>query len=599
MRAAVLIALALFGACESLPNYDPTDPARGPGDLVGNDGPVSDGNFTGGNDVYPAARAVTPPADGEVPTCDDDCYAFCQSAGLQNPVNLGLCSSLWGVGLEPTEVNLVEACRRLYVDMLGRFPTEAEVNATCVDRPWGDIVKGLIDTDEFVFVNRRRYADRYLYNTQAVSLERIYDLDRLVDKMLRGWVSYDVFAQVVSAHPVIVRRYAQPEDVAEAVFTMLMGRPPFDFERQDFSHLYTLWTPGYYNHLALRMRLPDAAIHYQCVDEYGYPDPESVANCTSTLWGYEELTLEPDWRAGRADYGDLDRDDAVMWSGMLRAEEWKKLWAPGRVLAVEREFWDKAVDDVLEQYLEYDLGNIAPEVRDRLIEYLFDFNGDMRALHFAVATSVAYLQSSAETSPTTHRWTFGPRKQVDAEVWIDSMNNFSGVTMPRCDHRLSRPDDLLESGSVSAYRILTLSEWEVTGEGEVDMQYADVARTLGGCPENEVGGRFRVVSILTTATQLSFVNDICAPSFAGERPPVAAEVLLPAGVSAASTPDVATASGIFDYLARGFLGRPANAEEITEAEAAATGCQAAGCNAEAFARASCFAILSSGEMLFY
>ena len=136
-------------------------------------------------------------------------------------------------------------------------------------------------------------------------------------------------------------------------------------------------------------------------------------------------------------------------------------------------------------------------------------------------------------------------------------------------------------------------------EGEVDMEYADVARTLGGCPENEVGGRFRVVSILTTATQLSFVNTICAPNIQGESPPVDAAALLPNGVSAGQMPTTEIATSIFDHLARAFLGRPASAEEITAVTDSVLGCQTAGCNAEQFARASCFAILSSSEMLFY
>jgi hypothetical protein len=588
-----------LAACASIPPYDPTDPARGPGDLVGNDGPVSDGNFLGGDDVLPAARAVTPPGDGEVPTCDSDCANFCLGAGLANPVNAGLCSSLWGVGLEPRPIEPVEACRRLYVDMIGRFPSEAEVQANCIGRPWGDVVKSLLNTEEFVALTRRHYADVFLYNTQAVSLERVYDMDRLVDKFARGFVSYDVFAQVVSAHPVVVRRYAQPEDVAEAVFTLLMGRPPFDFERRDFSHFYTIWTPGYYNHLALRMRMPDAAIYYPCSDEYGYADPDTIASCTSTLWGNYEVVLEPDWRAGRVDYGNFGPEDRVMWSGMLKAEEWKYLWAPGRALATQPEFWDKAVDDVLEQYLEYDLGNAVPDVRARLIEYLADYNGDIRALHFAIATSVAYLQSSAEDSPTDHRWTFGPRKQAAAEVWLDSMNVFSGRTMNKCDHRLSRPNDLLDSGSVSSYRILQLSEWEMTNEGEVDMDYANIARTLGGCPENEVGGRFRVVSILTTATQLNFVNELCAAVVRGEREPTPTEVLLPAGVDPGTTVDSALAGSVFDHLTRAFLGRPAHGEELTAVDDSLAACQQAGCSAEHFARASCFAVLSSAEMLFY
>src|SRR5690606_24175791 len=116
----------------------------------------------------------------------------------------------WGAGLELRPVVVHEACRRLFVDMLGRFPTAAEVKSICEGRPWGDVVKTLIDTDEFVFVNQRRWADRLMYNNQTVSVNRIYDIDDLVGKLYRGEVAYDEFATVVSAHPVLTRAHDTP-----------------------------------------------------------------------------------------------------------------------------------------------------------------------------------------------------------------------------------------------------------------------------------------------------------------------------------------------------------------------------------------------------
>ncbi len=51
-----------------------------------------------------------------------------------------------------------EACRRLFVDMVGRVPSADEAEATC-SGSWGDTVKRLMDTPEFIFVNQRRAAD--------------------------------------------------------------------------------------------------------------------------------------------------------------------------------------------------------------------------------------------------------------------------------------------------------------------------------------------------------------------------------------------------------------------------------------------------------
>ena len=66
-------------------------------------------------------------------------------------------------------------------------------------------------------------------------------MDRLVEKLYRGKVAYDLFAAVVSAHPVLTRRHADPGDKAEALFRLFLGRPPFEHERADMSRLYGLW----------------------------------------------------------------------------------------------------------------------------------------------------------------------------------------------------------------------------------------------------------------------------------------------------------------------------------------------------------------------
>ncbi len=598
----IAVIVTFIASCgNSLPDFDASDPARGPGSLVGNSGPITDGNFAGGNDTIPVSpRPVTPPGSGEIISCDDDCVDYCDSLALENPVNQGLCRSSWGVGLSIKDIDTTEACRRLYVDMLGRFPSQQEVQTVCNGRPWGDIVSELIDSEEFVKVNRQLWADVFLYNTQTVSVERIYDMDILVEKLVRGHVGYGLFGAVVSAHPAMLRQFASPEDMAAAVYELLMGRPAFDHERSDLSNLYRLWTPGYIDHLPLNMRLPDTSIEFHCVDEYGEPDPETLGDCISTLWGVNQLTMKPDWRAGAVDYGNR----FAMWSGMLSAEEWEKMQLPGRLLALDPAFWETIVDRVIKQYLGYDLGTNVPEVRNNLVQYLIANSGDFRSLHFAIATSAAYLQSAVGSAATDHRWTYGPHKQIPAEAWIDSITQFTGVVMSPCDHRLTRPNDFLEAGSVSAYQILTNSDWGLDGDGILMTDYADLARTLGGCPENESGGRFKIVSILTTSAQLNFVNELCDPAMASEesstgRESIAVETLLPAGVGAQAAVDVDLAGDIFSHQTSSFLGRTATAEDLAAAQEAGTQCAASSCTAEQFARAACFSILSSSDFLFY
>jgi hypothetical protein len=585
----------LVVACSSDSSFDPQYLAVGPGGLVGNGEPITSGDFPGGDDVLPPSRQVsTLPDDTRPPDCDGACVAYCNAANLQNPVNRGLCRSLWGVGLPHRPLNHAEACRRLFVDMVGRVPTADEAEATCTGG-WGATVKRLMASPEFLFVNQRRAADKFLYSNEVVNLQAIYDMDRLVEKLLLGKVPYDQFAAVVSAHPVLTRRHMDPGDKVEALFRLFLGRPPFEHERADMARLYRLWHSGYYDHPQLG-RMPDSYIRFRCLlEDSNEVDPVRKGECTSVLWGYHELVMTPDLRAA------IDRqiNALTMWNGLLFPEEWALLQTPGRVLSQEVAFWERAVDDVLEQYLGYDLSSRVPEVRAELVRWLLEHQGDIRSVHYAVLTSAAYLQSAYGATATTYRWSYGPLKQMDAEVWIDSMARNTGFSTPGCDYRIAQPELLLRNASLSGYRVLQASRWKFGERGRIDESYADLARTLGGCPENIVGGRFRVVSILTTATQLAFVGDLCNPMLDSDAKSAPVERLLPEGVGATRAMGAELAGEIAAHRYRTLLGRPATEEELTEAREAGAQCAITRCSAEQFARPLCFALLSSAERLFY
>jgi hypothetical protein len=588
-----LVSVGVLLGCPAAPAFDPADPARGPGGMVGGETPITDGNFAGGADILPEPRDVLPPEGELTPDCDGGCAAFCDGVDLENPVNRGLCRSLWGVGLDVRPVDVTEACRRLFADLVGRFPTFAEVRDRCEGRTWGEIATELIAEEDFVRLNRRRMADVFLYNTEAVSVERIYDMDRLVRQVYEGRVAWDQFVSVASAHPVLTRRFDNASDLVEAVFSLFVGRPPFSNERTDFARLYALWTTGYYDHSALGMRLPDAFIRYRCIAEDGSVDPATRGECTSVLYGYNEVILEPDFRASPTGSGELQ-----MWSGLLTADEWHALQLPGRVLTRKLALWEKAVEDVMVQYLGYDLGALVPEVRDALVAWLLEHDGDIRSVHHAVVTSAAYLQSAHGDTPTGHRYTYGPLKQTDAEIWIDTLTRLTGTDFGRCDHRLSRPRDFERAGTFAAYRLLEQSDWEMEG-GALRLAYQDLARSLGGCPENDVSGRFRIVSILTTATQLGFVNEVCNPTVDPDAGGAAIARLLPPDVGERRAVDPELAAEIVGWQTRRYLGRRPEAAELEAARAHGEICANSRCTAEEFARPACFAILSSSEMLFY
>jgi hypothetical protein len=63
--------------------------------------------------------------------------------------------------------------------------------------------------------------------------------------------------------------------------------------------------------------------------------------------------------------------------------------------------------------------------------------------------------------------------------------------------------------------------------------------------------------------------------------------------------DADTARAILAHQIGLFFGRPETKAEIDEATAAATECTPKPCNAEAYARPLCYALLSSSEYLFY
>jgi len=595
-RIAPLLALAAL-ACTPKPSFDPANPAVGPGAMVGNGDAVTNGTFPGGADVIPAARDTDPPDPTRPPNCDGDCRTWCAAQDFDNPVNAGLCESLWGVGLDSRPIDPDEACRRLFVDLHGRIPSGAEADATCAGG-LGAAAKKLIDDPRFTLMQQRRWADKLLYANEVTSLQGIFDADALVAKLAQGKVPFDLFASVIAAHPVVTRRYANAGDTTEAVFRLFLGRPPFENERADMARLYSQWHRGYYDHPLLGVRLPDSYLAYPCLGEDGAPDPTKAGQCTSVLWGYNEIALLPDLRAARqSDSGNLS--SLITWQGLLNANEWQTLQVPGRILAKDVTFWEHLAGAVLEEYLGYDLNKLVPDVRDALVRYTLEHQGDLRAVVFAVVTSAAYLQSHAGESANAYRWTFGPHKQLEAEAWIESLSTLAGTGTNLCDHRLPQADQLLESGSLSGYRVLANSRWKIDEDGRIDRAATELARTLGGCPENVIGGRFKVVSILTTATQLGYANEVCNPTLDEELDGAPLAKLLPTGVTGTRALDDTLASDLGTHLYRALLGRSPTASELDDVKAAGTGCITERCNAEEFARPVCFALLSGAEALFY
>lgn len=571
--------------------FDPQAPARGPSEHLPNTSPNAM-DFGGGQDSVP------PPLDGAeggaLTSCGATCRAYCDAQQFSNPVNQGLCPSLWGMGHSGTVINPEEACRRLFADTMGRFPTYEEVSNECLGKPWNEVVRKALSSKEFVRVNRRIWADRLRYDTEAISVERIYDADAVVKALYEGKLAYDQFAAVISAHPVLTRRHDTEGDRAEALIWTFLGRPPFGSERADLGRLYHLWYNGYYDHPLLGTRLPDSYIRYTCLNDELEAKADTAGECTSTAFGFEQLVLTPDTRSY------LDGDRLLMWSGFLSAREWEALQAPGRLVAQQWSFWEHAVNAAIHQYLGYPLATEVPEVGERLTRYFLEHDGDIRALHYALLTSHSYLQSARGPQEALAAHMHGPLKQAEAETWVDSLNALTGSDQPRCDLRLNRPRDFLRDGSPYGIALVRDSDWELNDDmSNIRSRHRDLVQALGGCPDNSQGGRFKITSVLTTANQLDYAARLCDPSGEGNSGRVSTKRLLPRDVDAEAATSEDVAAGIFDHQTRLFLGRPSTDVELERARAHGAACALSQCSAEEFARPVCFALLSSAEMLFY
>src|SRR5690606_17317247 len=239
--------------------FDPQAPARGPSEHLPRTDPKTM-EFQGGEDQVPTPFETA--TGTALSSCDTSCRSYCDNQPLSNPMNVGLCSSLWGLGHSGTPVVREEACRRLFADALGRLPSYNEIEEQCLGKSWDEVVRKVLSSKEFVRVNRRHWADRLRYDTEAISVERIYDVHLVVKALYEGRIAYDQFVAVVSAHPVLTRRHDTEGDRAEALMWTFLGRPPFGSERADLGRLYHLWYNGYYDHPLLGTRLPDAYIRY-------------------------------------------------------------------------------------------------------------------------------------------------------------------------------------------------------------------------------------------------------------------------------------------------------------------------------------------------
>jgi hypothetical protein len=226
-------------------------------------------------------------------------------------------------------------------------------------------------------------------------------------------------------------------------------------------------------------------------------------------------------------------------------------------------------------------------------------------VHFAVLSSALYLQSARAPAPDdplaeSFRYTWGPLKQAEVETWIDTIEHATASDIGSCDFRIPDPRRVMNRDTIGAYALMLASDWTFRQDGErLDERYLNLARSLGGCPENLAGGRFKTVSILTTATQEGFVTSLCNPALLDDRNAAPISALLPAGMLPQLQLTSEVAQDVLTHQLGAFFARAPVAGERQAVAAAAEQCAPKPCTAQAFARPLCFSLLSSAEMLFY
>ena len=139
------------------------------------------------------------------------------------PLNAILIPRLRALGHEPRDAEPEELCRRLAVDLLGRIPTEAELDE-CVGRPLDERVSTWMQRPEYEENQKRFWSSELGFDIGRTQWWQVFDLDELVAQMVRGEVSYADFAARAVVHPAFFVSRAD-DGWGAGVFNVFLGRP--------------------------------------------------------------------------------------------------------------------------------------------------------------------------------------------------------------------------------------------------------------------------------------------------------------------------------------------------------------------------------------
>jgi hypothetical protein len=534
-----------------------------------------------------------------LPTVEPPCSAAAPYIG-DNVIDGSIHDRMECEAIELRPAGRREICRRLFADLVGRYPRAAEVSEVCADRSVAEIAEEMQGWEEYSFLAQRVWRDRLDTSDLDIDWRILKDLYAVIDQLSGGSMSYEDFAIEVLAHPGFLLMRDDASDRAVLAFEVFLGRSPTEAETTDVSPLFRAW-----------IRRGDQDPDFPTYRETAALIPAMCsprAPCRSELFG------------GQVDLGDEVIEPAAdglafIWWEDLDEPRKEALREVGRMFVRQPIFWEAAADELLDRHLGWSdggrfprrPGSVLPEVRTALAKMLAD-GASYRAAEREVLSSRLYRQTSElpadrvgdEPLPV---YALGPFKPLSAEAWLDSAAVVSrdfGV----CDSRYPFSFSFfllyqaVENGEIapediddSARRLHELMGHRVplerTEEGTLlpSFLYQYIVQQIGGCP-NGVIGRQESGSLAFAFAQEALAELVCLPHWEGD--------LLPEDVG-----NRASVREVLEHQMPLLLGRsPTESESVAFEEAIVT-CEFGTCSGLGMAQAVCVALLGSAEMLFY